>query len=100
VSFAQATLGAEIGIPTLEGEQTLRIPEGTQSGTVLRLKNKGLPAVNGFGKGDLYIEVQVQTPSKLTKRQRELLLEFDAGQQIENKPERRSLLAKMKEMFG
>jgi molecular chaperone DnaJ len=56
--------------------------------------------VNGFGKGDLYIEVQVQTPTKLTKRQRELLQEFDVTQQVENKPERRSLLAKMKEMFG
>ena len=73
VSFAQAALGAEIRIPTLEGEHLLKVPEGTQTGTVFRLRGQGLPVVNGRGKGDLLAEVKVQIPAKLNKQQRELL---------------------------
>src|SRR5262249_19221588 len=73
VSFTQAALGAELQVPTLDGEQTLKIPEGTQSGTTLRIRNKGVPVLNGHGKGDLFVEIRVQTPGKLSKRQRELL---------------------------
>jgi molecular chaperone DnaJ len=100
ISFTQAALGTEIQVPTLEGEHTLKIPEGTQSGTSFKLRGKGVPVLNGHGKGDLFIEVRLQTPTKLTKRQRELLQELQGLTQIENKPERHSLLSKMKDMFG
>jgi molecular chaperone DnaJ len=99
ISFTQAAVGTEIQVPTLEGEQTLKIPEGTQSGTVLKLRGKGVPVLNGHGKGTLFVEVRVQTPTKLTKRQRELLQELQGISQVENKPQRTSILGKMKDMF-
>jgi molecular chaperone DnaJ len=100
ISFTQAALGAELRVPTLEGEQTLKIPEGTQSGTTFRLKNKGVPVLNGRGKGDLFVEVRAQTPSKLNKRQRELLQELDGLTRVENKPQRSTLVEKVKDIFG
>lgn len=100
VSFTQAALGTEIHVPTLEGEQTLKVSEGTQAGTTLRLRGKGVPVLNGHGKGDLFVEIRVQTPTKLSKRQRELLQELEATTGVENKPERRTLLGKVKEIFG
>jgi len=100
ISMTQAALGAEIPVPTLDGEHTLKIPEGTQSGTVLKIRNKGVPVLNGHGKGDLFVEVRMQTPTKLSKRQRELLLELQGITQVENKPQRHTLLGKMKDMFG
>ena len=100
ISFTQAALGAEIKVPTLEGEQVLKIPEGTQSGTTFRIKSKGVPVLQGRGKGDLFVEVRSQTPSKLTKRQRELLQELDGLTRIENKPQRSTLVEKMKDIFG
>jgi molecular chaperone DnaJ len=99
ISFTQAAVGTEIQVPTLEGEQTLKIPEGTQSGTVLKLRGKGVPVLNGHGKGNLFVEVRVQTPTKLTKRQRELLQELQGITQVENKPQRSSILDKMKDIF-
>jgi molecular chaperone DnaJ len=100
VSFAQAALGAEISVSTLEGEHTLKVPEGTQSGTTLRIRGKGVPVLNGRGKGDLFVEVRVQTPSKLNKRQRELMQELEGMSRVENKPQRRTLLGKVKDIFG
>src|SRR5205814_3021372 len=85
ISFTQAALGTEIEVPTLEAEHTLKIPEGTQSGTVLKIRGKGVPVLNGHGKGDLFVEVRLETPSKLTKRQRELLQELQSITQVENK---------------
>ena len=100
ISFSQASLGAEIEVPTLEGPHTLKVPEGTQSGATFRLRNKGVPALNGHGKGDLYVELKVQTPTKLSKRQRELLQELEALGGIENRPVNRSLFSKVKDIFG
>lgn len=100
ISFTQATLGAEIIVPTLENEHTLKIPEGTQSGTTFRLRGKGVPVLNGRGKGDLFVEVRVQTPSKLNKRQRELLQELDKLTPVENRPQRSTLMGKVKDIFG
>ena len=100
VSFPQAALGAEISLPTLEGEHKLSIPAGTQSGATLRLKNQGVPVLNGHGRGDLFVEVRVQTPSKLNKAQKELLQQFGATIPIENKPERKTLFSKVKDIFG
>ncbi len=100
VSFTQAALGTELEIPTLEGPQTLRIPEGTQSETVFRLRNRGVPVLNGRGKGDLLVMVKVKTPSKLSRRQRELLTELGSHDGMDNKPERRTLMGKVKDIFG
>ena len=100
VSYAQAALGAEIRVPTLEGEHILKVPEGTQSGTTLRIRGKGVPVLNGYGKGDLFVEIRVQTPTKPNKRQRELLQELDSLTRIENKPQRRTLMSKVKDIFG
>jgi molecular chaperone DnaJ len=100
ISFSQAAMGTEIRVPTLEGEQILKVPDGTQSGTTLRIKGKGVPVLNGRGKGDLFVEVRIQTPGKLNRRQRELLQELEGSLQVENKPQRRSLMNKMRDMFS
>ena len=100
ISFPQAALGAEIMIPTLEGEHKLKVPDGTQSGATFRIRGKGLAALQGSGKGDLFVRVSVKTPAKVTKRQRELLEELSSSFQFENKPEPRSLFEKVKDIFG
>jgi molecular chaperone DnaJ len=100
ISFSQAALGAEIDIPTMDGTHTLKIPEGTQSGTIFKIRGKGVPSVNSHGKGDLLVETKVVTPAKLNKRQRELLLELGALGQVENKPENKTLFGKVKDMFS
>ncbi len=100
ISFTQSALGTEIQVPTLEGQQKMQVPEGTQTGTVLRLRHKGVPVLNGHGRGDLYVELKVQTPSKLSKRQRELLTELESEGAVENKPMDRGLIDKVKDMFG
>ncbi len=100
ISYTQAALGTEIAVPTLEGDHRLKVPEGTQSGSTFRVRNKGVPVLNGHGKGDLFVEVRVQTPTKLTKRQRELLAELDSMTRVENKPQDRTLLGKVKDIFG
>jgi molecular chaperone DnaJ len=76
VSVVQASLGAEIDVPTLEGKAKLKVPEGTQTGTTFRLKGKGVPHLHGWGRGDQFVRVVVQTPKNLTRRQRELMKEF------------------------
>ena len=93
-------MGAEIRVPTLEGEHALKIPDGTQPGTTFRIRNKGVPVLNGHGKGDLYVEVRVQIPGKLSKRQKELLQELETTTKVDNQPMMRSLLGKVKDMFG
>ena len=100
ISFSQAALGSEIFVPTLENEHLLKIPEGAHSGTIFRVRNKGIPVLNGHGKGDLFVQIKVQTPTKLTKRQRELLQELETLTKIENKPERKTLLSKVKDIFA
>jgi molecular chaperone DnaJ len=101
ISFSQAAMGAEIVIPTLDGgEHKLKIQEGTQSGTTFRVRGKGVPALQSSGKGDMYVKVRVETPRKLTKRQRELMAELSETFSIDNKPEPRSLFEKVKDIFG
>jgi molecular chaperone DnaJ len=77
----------------------LKVPDGTQPGTTFRVRHKGVPVLNGHGKGDLYVEVRVQIPTKLNKRQRELLQELELTAKVDNQPVVKSLLGKMKEMF-
>src|SRR6202011_3382891 len=100
ISVAQAAIGAEIRVRTMDGEHTLKIPDGTQPSSVFRIRNKGVPVLNGHGKGDLYVEVRVQIPGKLNKRQKELLQELETTTKVDNQPLVRSLLGKVKDMFG
>jgi molecular chaperone DnaJ len=102
VSVAQATLGADLQVPGLTGEETLKIPEGTQSGAVFRLRGKGLADPHGGGKGDLYYHVRVLTPTKLTREQRKLIEQLGATLKVENKPAERgsSIFDKVKDIFG
>ena len=76
VGFAQATLGAEVEVPTLEGSRNLAIPPGTQFGDVLRFRNEGMPRLRGGGRGDQVMQILVKVPTHLTDRQKELLEEF------------------------
>lgn len=100
ISVTQAAMGAEIRVPTMEGEHTLKVPEGTQPGTTFRIRNKGVPVLNGHGKGDLYVQARVQIPNRLSKRQRELLQELETTAKVDNHPMLRSLLGKVKDIFG
>jgi molecular chaperone DnaJ len=76
ISFVQATLGDELEVPTLDGNAKLKIPEGTQSGTIFRMKGKGVPNVSGYGRGDHHILIKVITPTKLSEKQKSLLKDF------------------------
>ena len=76
LSFVQAALGAEIQVPTLDGDVALTIPEGTQTGSVFRLRGKGVPSLRGGGRGDQYITVNLETPKNLSARQKELMREL------------------------
>ena len=100
ISFPQAALGTELEIETLEGAASIKIPEGTQSGKTFKLKGKGVPHLNSHGKGDLIVEIRVQTPSKLTKAQKELLKQLSETMVVENTPQSRGLFEKVKEMFS
>jgi molecular chaperone DnaJ len=102
LSIAQAALGTELQVPGLNGEERLKIPEGTQSGAVFRVKGKGLSDPHGGGRGDLYYHVRVITPTKLTKDQRKLLEQLHATLKVENQPAERgsSLFDKVKDIFG
>ena len=76
ITFTQAVLGAELEIPTIDGKVKYSIPEGTQTGTVFRLKGKGIPVLNGRGRGDQYVTVTIETPRNLNKEQKEALRKF------------------------
>ena len=76
LSFVQAALGAEIEVPTLDGNVALNIPEGTQTGSVFRLRGKGVPSLRGGGRGDQYVTVNLETPKNLSAKQKELMREL------------------------
>lgn len=98
VTFAQAALGAEIKVKTLEGEEDLKIPAGTQTGTVFRIKSQGMPALGGRGKGDLFVAVTLITPKTLTKEQRKLLEQLAEIEDTEFQDE--SFMDKVRNIFG
>ena len=100
ISFPQAALGTDLQIETLEGAESIKVPEGTQSGREFRLRGKGVPHLSSHGKGDLVVEVRVQTPNKLSKQQRELLRQLEETMTISNEPQSRGLFDKVKEMFS
>jgi molecular chaperone DnaJ len=99
ISFPQAALGAELQLETLEGLETIKVPEGTPSGKEIRLRGKGVPHLNAHGKGDLIVEVRIHTPTKLSKQQKDLLKQLAETLSIENTPVSRGLFSKVKDMF-
>jgi molecular chaperone DnaJ len=99
VNIAQAALGTDVDILTFDGLQTIKIPEGTQHGSRLRLKNFGVPNLNGGGRGDLYVHIDVKIPAKLTREQRKLLEQLRDTLPAENEPQEKGLFDKVKDYF-
>jgi molecular chaperone DnaJ len=100
ISMTTAALGGQFEVTTLDGSQTrVKVPEGTQNGKQFRLKGKGMPILRQPQMGDLYIQTAVETPQNLSKRQRELLEEFDKLSSTENSPQSAGFFSRMKEFF-
>jgi molecular chaperone DnaJ len=98
VTFAQAALGAEVDVKTLHGTESLKVPAGTQTGTVFRVRGQGMPVLGGRGKGDLFVSVSVITPTSLTREQRKLLEQL-AKIETEDLQDKR-LVDKVRDIFG
>lgn len=98
ITFAQAALGAEITVKTLDGEEELKIPAGTQTGTIFRVRNQGMPNLGGRGRGDLFVAVSLVTPKTLTKEQRKLLEQLAEIEDVDFSDE--SLIDKVRNIFG
>ena len=96
ITFAQAVLGAELEIPTIDGKVKYDLPEGTQTGTTFRLKGKGIPALNGRGRGDQYVTVYIETPRNLNREQKEALKKFAESVGDNNYEERKKFFRKFK----
>lgn len=99
ITYSQAVLGAEVVVPTIDGKVQYNVPEGTQSGTVFRLKGKGIQYVNGRARGDQYVRVNVEIPKKLNKTQREALKKFEDSLKEENYEQRKGFFKTIKDKF-
>ena len=98
ITFIQAALGDEIGVPTLDGKVKMKVPAGTQSGKVFRLRGKGIPDVHGYSKGDEFVRIIIETPTKLNTKQKQLLKEF-AESGNGTTPGVKSFMEKVKKLF-
>ena len=96
ITFTQAVLGAELEIPTIDGKVKYTLPEGTQPGTTFRLKGKGIPSINGRGRGDQYVTVYIETPKNLNKEQKEALKKFAETMGESNYEEQKKFFKKFK----
>ena len=100
ITMVTATLGGEFEVPTLDGGRTaVKVPEGTQTGKRFRLAGKGMPILRSKSRGDMYVQVAVETPQKLTKKQRELLREFEKQSSRSTQPETEGFFARIREFF-
>ncbi|MFH1023943.1 MAG: molecular chaperone DnaJ [Planctomycetota bacterium] len=99
VTLSQAALGTSIDVPTLEGRTTLKVPPGTQSGQILRLRGMGVPDIHGHGRGDLLVRVIVEVPRRLSPKQESILRELAKIEEENVSPERKSFLERMKKYF-
>ena len=100
VTFAQAALGDELTVPTIDGKVKYSIPEGTQPGTTFRLRGKGINYVNGRGRGDQYVKVVVEIPKNLNSKQKEALKHFDSLGSEKNYEKRKSFFDKLKDLVN
>ena len=99
INIVQATLGADIKVPTLDGQVTMKVPEGTQPGKILRLKGKGLPSLRGGGRGDQLVRIKVVVPTKLSDKQKDALRKFADISKDNINPEEKSFMDKVKDFF-
>jgi molecular chaperone DnaJ len=99
VNIAQAALGTEVELETLDGAERIKIPEGAQAGDTVRLRGLGVPYLNGGGRGDLIVHISVQVPRKLNREQRKLFEQLAETLPVENEPEEKGLFDKLKEYF-
>jgi molecular chaperone DnaJ len=100
VSITTAALGGEFEVPTVDGSRTrVKVTEGAQSGKQFRLKNKGMPVLRSRQSGDMYVQIVVETPQNLSRRQRELLQEFERASSEENNPESTGFFSRVKDFF-
>ena len=99
VSFVQAALGDKVQVPTIDGPVEVKIPAGTQSGKILRLRERGIPHLRGNGRGDEHVVIKVLTPQNLNQRQKELLKEFGEISGDKVNPEQKSFLDNIKNLF-
>ena len=100
ISMVTAALGGQLEVPTVEGAMSrVKVPEGTESGKQFRLKGKGMPVLRSNLQGDMYIQVEVETPKNLTRKQRELLEEFEKESHKGTSPESHGFFARVKEFF-
>jgi len=99
ISFAKAVLGGPIEVPTIDGKVKYEVPEGTQTGTVFRLRNKGIKNLRGSGKGDQYVRVKIEVPKKLTEKQRTILRQFAEEMGEKNEADKKGFFGKMKDAF-
>ena len=100
IAFGQAALGADIEVPVLAGKRTMKIRAGTQSGQVYRLRGEGMPDPHGYGRGDVLVQVVLETPTKLTKEQRELFGKLATLEEKHVSPERKSFFEKLRDYFS
>ena len=100
ITFTQATLGAEVVVPTIDGRVSYEVHEGTQPGDVFKLKGKGIPRLGGRGRGDQFVRVTIEVPKNLSEKQKAILQEFDSVAEEKNYQKRKSFFDKIKNMFG
>ena len=100
ITFAQAAVGADVTVPTLDGKVTYKIHEGTQPGDVFKLKNKGIPSPYGRGRGDQFVRVIVEVPKHLSEKQKQSLKEFESGLADKNYQKRKGFFERLRESFG
>ena len=102
MNFADLALGASVEVPTLDGRVKIKIPEGTQAGKIFRLKGKGLPEVQAYGKGDLLIHVNVWTPKKLSSDEKRILEQLRESDNFNPSPDKssKSFLGRMRDIFS
>jgi molecular chaperone DnaJ len=99
VNIAQAALGTEVSLLTFDGLETVKVPEGSQTGSRIRLKNLGVPRLQGSGRGDLFVNIDVRIPSKLTREQRKLFEQLRETLPVENEPHEKGIIDRVKDYF-
>ncbi len=100
IAMTTVALGGQFEVPTVDGELTrVKVPEGTQAGKQFRLRDKGMPVMRSRDRGDMYVQIVVETPTRLTRRQRELLKEFEENSSLENNPESSGFFARVRDFL-
>ena len=99
ISYSTAVLGGEVEIPTLNGKKTIRVPEGTESGRLLKVKGEGIKSLRGYGQGDIIVKITIETPKKLTDKQKELLQKFEESLNEKNYEQKSGFMKKLKKFF-